>query len=363
MVGLVRILVALCLLLASAAALRAQAPPIGPLSPIPITDKTIAVGAKLYYDPRLSQAVNVNGVMTHTVSCASCHDPYQGYTQHTILAEGILGRTGQRNSPTTLNAVYSPLMFWDGRTRGMPTQSLLPIVNRLEMGNQTEGQVLQRLRQVGYEPWFRDAYGIQRNGTAITRETYGHALLSFQSTIVAGDTPALRRLKGDTKALSPDAEIGYGIFLRSNCMSCHKPPLFTDLQFHNNGAEFSSRGSPQDDGRAGLQNQNTGNNLRAFKTPQLIAISDTYPYMHNGRFTTLERVVQHYGGGGAKLQNGQTVRDSNTDLRVQRIRLNASQQQYLVKFLTEAFVPYDYPIYPRPSLPGIGTATTAVLSR
>lgn len=342
-----------CLLWLVLASLAAAAPPrLGPVSNIPITAETCSLGYKLFFDPRLSRPVNVNGQLVHTHSCATCHDPNHGFTDTNPVAIGINGLRGTRKTPSIINSVYSTLQFWDGRTVGMPTQALQPIVNPIEMGNGSEGEVLQRLRSVGYEPLFRKAYGVQRNNTAITRETYGHAMLSFQSTVISFDTPYERRRRGAIDTFSPEAEIGYGLFAQ-HCVVCHTPPLLTDLKFHNTGVEFASRtGPPQDIGRLGVNGVNQGSARGAFKTQGLALINERGPYMHNGRFRDIDRVLAHYAGGGAKLQNGLIMRDPNIDPLVARIRLSAFQVACLKKFFDEGLIPLDKPYYPRPTLPG-----------
>lgn len=329
---------------------------------IPVSPERVELGKKLVFDPRLSAPVNVNGQLLHTVSCATCHDPSKGWADHNPVAVGILGRTGTRNSPSLINAAFHPLQFHDGRTNGLDgtgpgalaSQCLLPIVNRLEMGDQTENQVLNRLRSVsGYNALFAQAYGPGQNGRSpIDRNRYGHAISSFISTLVSFNAPIDRRLAGDVSALSPAAEIGFGIFQKSNCMSCHAPPLFTDRQFHNNGMEFASKLQPTDRGRAGILTNNRNTSLeRAFKTPGLREVARTFPYGHNGAFPSLEAVVRHYNLGGAQVKNGVLTRDPRQDPLIRPLNLNSFQEACLVTFIREAFASSSYPFMYPPELP------------
>lgn len=322
----------------------AGAPPLRVPLNTPITPERIELGKKLFFDPRLS--------FDGTVSCSTCHDPNMGWADHNSVAVGVQGRTGTRNSPTIINAAYSTLMFHDGRTIGMPTQSLQPIVNRLEMGGQTESQVLRRIAAIpGYQALFIAAYGPQ-SLTSIQRmrNAYGHAIASFESTLVSFDAPVDKRLLG-LPALSPAAEVGFQIFAQSNCMSCHKPPLFTDLQFHNNGMEFASKTQTTDRGRAGVLRNGQAGTERAFKTATLREIHRTFPYSHTGAFTNLEAVVRHYNLGGATVKNGVMVRDRLQDPRVRPLNLTSAQESYLVTFLREAFASPNYPFMLPPRLP------------
>ena len=360
MKSLLRCLVAVVLCGVSAA--HAQIPQLPLPLGIPITTERVDLGKKLVFDPRLSAPVNVGGRLLHTVSCATCHDPSKGWADHNSLAIGVLGRVGTRNSPSLINAAYNPLMFHDGRTNGLDgtgpgalaSQCLLPIVNRLEMGDQTENQVLNRLRAVpGYNIAFTQAYGPGAGGRSpIDRNRYGHAIASFISTLVSFDAPIDRRLAGDTTALTPQAEIGFGIFLRSNCMNCHKPPLYTDRLFHNNGMEFASKLQPTDRGRAGIITNNRNTVLeRSFKTASLREVHRTFPYGHNGAFPDLESVVRHYNLGGAQVKGGVLVVDRLQDPLVRPLNLNSFQEACLVTFIREAFASPSYPFMYPPDLP------------
>lgn len=316
-------------------------PQIVPPLNLAVTPERVALGRKLFFDTRLS----ING----TVSCSTCHDPNMGWADHNKVAIGVNGRQGTRNSPTIINSVYSPLMFHDSRTVGQPSQALQPIVNFLEMGGQSEQQVLNRLRS---DPKsvaeFIVAYGPNGNASPIDRNRFGHAIACFESTIVSFGAPIDRRLAGDIQALTPEAEKGFGIFLKSRCIECHKPPLYTDFLHHNNGMEVAVRGTnPTDNGRADVL-INPGSepgSIRAFKTPTLREVHLTFPYGHHGEFPTLAHVVRHYNLGG---HNGLGQRDRFIDPRIQPLNLTVEQERSLVTFLREAFASPTYPYVTRP---------------
>lgn len=329
-----------------------MAPPVPAPSGIPVTSDRIELGRKLFFDPRLSAPVNVGGRLVHTVSCATCHDPDMGWADHNPLAVGVLGRTGTRNSPSIVNAAYHPLVFHDGRTVGTSDQSLQPLANRLEMGDQSESQAINRIRRIpGYVALFQLAYGPGRNGgSPVDRDRFAHAVAAFETTIISFDAPIDRRLAGDVDALTPAAEIGFGIFQAANCASCHKPPLFTDRAFHNNGMEFASRSRANDSGRFGVlpQNQRTNDTVRAFKTGGLREVSRSFPYAHNGAFPDLKSVVRHYNLGGRRFDG---FVDRFVDPRIRPLGLTEAQEDYLVIFLTEAMNSPSYPYVTRPALP------------
>lgn len=329
---------------------------------VPLSAERIELGRKLFYDPRLSRPERnqQTGQLEFRVACATCHDPNHGFSDGRPQAVGIRGQVGQFNTPTVLNP-FGRFMFWDGRTDGMPTQSLQPLVNPIEMGNGSEQEVLNRLRQVpGYVDLFNRAYGPRNNlNQAITRERFGHAMASFQSTLISSNAPVDRRIAGDLKALSPNAEKGYGLFLKLDCMSCHKYPSFTDFAFHNNGMEFAGKTRPTSDGlfttisgRRGFSQAERQRSIRAFKTPTLREIARTGPYNHAGTFTTLQRVLQHYNAGGAKLNEfGQPVTDGLKDPRIKPLGLSQSQLEDLESFLIEGMAGRSYPNVTRPVLP------------
>lgn len=329
---------------------------------VPLTAERVELGRKLFFDPRLSRPERnqQTGLLEHKIACATCHDPYQGYSDGRPQAVGIRGQIGQFNTPTILNP-FGRFMFWDGRTDGMPTQSLQPLVNPIEMGNGSEQEVLNRLRRIpGYVDLFNRAYGFRNNtNQAITRERFGHAMASFQSTIISSNAPVDRRMAGDLQALSPQAEKGYGLFVKLNCMACHKYPSFTDFAFHNNGMEFAGKFRPTSDGlfttingRAGFSAADRQRSVRAFKTPTLREIARTGPYNHAGTFSTLRRVLEHYNAGGAKLNEfGQVVADANRDPRIKPLHLTDAQLDALETFLVEGMAGKNYPKVIAPVLP------------
>lgn len=347
-----KLAIATAILLVASVAM-AQHPKLAPPLGVPVTAERIALGQKLFFDPRLSSDFQT--------SCSTCHDPAHGFADSNRVAVGSFGRLGTRNSPTIINASFSTLQFHDGRTVDQATQALQPLANRQEMGDQTEGQVLRRLRSIpGYVALFAAAYGVdRRQGTPVTREAFGHAIASFESTVVSFDAPIDRYLAGDATALSPEAQMGVALMQRAKCFECHKPPLFTDLAFHNNGMEFAGKRQANDNGRFDVIRNNRrlsdgqkSQAVRAFKTATLREIHRTAPYNHAGTFGDLRRVLAHYNAGGAKLdQFGQPVRDAFLDPRIKPLGLTDRQLDYLETFLVEGFTSPSYPLIERPVLP------------
>lgn len=298
---------------------RGQPPP-NPLGVQP-TAEMIALGRELFFDPILSA--------DNTVSCASCHDPAKGWADGLPKAVGIGGRTGTINTPSILNAAHDTLQFRNGRTVGIATQALLPLENRIEMGGPgNEAAAVRRLTGTPkYVRLFANAFG-----TAPTAQGLGLSIAAFETTITTTDTLANRRIAGQ-KALTPDAEIGFKIFVAANCMKCHSGPLFRDGVFHNNGSLVGfTRG---DQGRFAVTRLES--DRRKFKTPSLIGVARTAPYMHDGRFPTLRSVLVHYNRGG--------VYDGKVDRLTEILPLGLTKEQldYLEVFIREGFEPMEWP--------------------
>lgn len=329
------------------------APPqqVGPLG-IPPTAKQIELGRKLFFDRRLS--------LDGTVACATCHDPRRGWSDGLAVAVGIGNQAGTRNTPTIINSSYVSPVFWDGRVVDNVPQALLPLANPIEMGQQTEADVVTRLRLIpGYVSLFAEAFGIDpTTGQAVTGPSLARALAAFESTVVSFDAPIDRYLAGDRNALTPDAAVGFKIFEQANCTACHVPPLYTDNLMHNNGMEFAGKFQVTDQGRAGIFNRQQLTNvlrttppqdvIRAFKTPTLREIQRTGPYNHAGNFATLERVILHYNSGGRRFDG---YVDRYLDPRIRPLNLTDAQRKYLLVFLKEAFRSPTYPMITEPSLP------------
>src|SRR5216684_337431 len=197
----------------------------------PQTPEKIALGQKLFFDGRLS----VDG----TVACATCHDPQRAFTDGRPTSVGVLGRTGQRNSPTVLNALYNKTQFWDGRAKTLEDQAALPIVNSVEMG---QPDLEAAVRSLAAYPEYQQAF--QRVfGRAPTAPDLLRAIASYERTLVSFDSPFDRFNAGDKTAVSDAVKRGWDLFNgRARCNFCHavsetEPNLtnFTDDDFHNIG--------------------------------------------------------------------------------------------------------------------------------
>jgi cytochrome c peroxidase len=307
-------------------------------------DTRIALGRKLYFEPRLSK--------DGTVACATCHDVTRGFTDRRNTSEGIGEQIGQRNSPTTLNAAFFASQFWDGRAGMLEDQALLPIVNPIEMGQPNAAAVVAAIaNDVEYQKAFQAAYA-----RPVNYEDIGRAIASFERTLIFMDAPFDRFARGDVKAISTDARRGWELFNgKARCTACHQMsssnPIGTDNRFHNVGVsarhqDFEALATQglaalkKDSSKEALDKLALQTNLSelgrfvvsrnrsdigAFKTSQLRNVGVTAPYMHDGSMATLWDVMDHYNKGGEA--------NPYLDGGIEPLALNETEVAQVVAFL------------------------------
>lgn len=301
--------------LAAAAMMPPQSRPIGLLPPVPVpagnpqTPEKVALGAQLFFDPRLSA--------DDSISCATCHDPAMAWANHHATDVGIKGRVGPRNSGTILDSAYMKFQFWDGRARSLEEQALGPIHNPVEMG-ETLDHVVRKLEAI---PGYRDAF--QRVfGTGVTTDGMAKAIAAFERTVVSGPSAYDRHLQGEAAALSSAAQRGLVIFEgKGRCWLCHIGPTFSNQSFHNIGVGMS-RPNP-DVGREAVTKDPTDRGR--FKTPSLRNVALTWPYFHDGSAKALDDVIAFYDKGGEP--------NANLDPRVRPLGLTSAERNDLRAFL------------------------------
>lgn len=245
----------------------------------PITTAGFELGRKLFYDPRLSR--------DNTISCGSCHQQFASFVHagHSV-SHGIEDRLGTRNSPAIVNMAWSTHFFWDGGVHNLDLFPPSPIENHVEM-DESFSNVLNKLRQTSeYPALFKSAFGTEE----INSVRFLQAMSQFMNRLVSANSRYDKYVRNEGEQLTPSELDGLLLF-RAKCAACHSTDLFTDGSFHNNGinATFSDSGRY----RITLNYDDIGK----FKTPTLRNIAKTAPYMHNGQFTTLERVLEHYNSG------------------------------------------------------------------
>jgi cytochrome c peroxidase len=282
-----------------------------------LTPQRVALGRKLFFDKRLSR--------DNSVSCATCHDVTRGFTDQRAVSEGIGGQLGKRNAPTTLNVALLQTLFWDGRSPTLDHQARQPILNPVEMGMPDEATAMKAIRgDAEYQEAFKKAFGREMNF-----EDLGRAIGAFERTLVFMDSPFRRFLDGDEDAISADARAGWELFNgKGRCMTCHpmspSNPLGTDNRFHNVGvsarhqdfeglARKALKLLAEDPSEQKLDELAVATDLSelgrfmvthnrvdtgSFRTPLILNIGITPPYMHDGSLATLWDVMDHYNKGG-----------------------------------------------------------------
>jgi len=273
----------------------------------PLSRARVALGERLFFDPRLSA--------DRSVSCASCHLPAHAFSDTVDRSLGAYGHVSRRNAPSLLNAAYRRTYFWDGRAPSLEEQVLQPIQDSQEMDLSLD-ELERRMREHSADrKAFRHAFG-----ALPTRENVALALASYVRTLRSGAAPIDRFRNGDTTALGPQARRGYQLFIgKAGCTHCHLGPLLTDDDFHNTGVAAES----DDVGRFGVTRTETDRGR--FRTPSLRNVSRTAPYMHDGTIRTLQLVIEFYAAGGRPTPH--------LDPLVRPISLTADEKRSLIAFL------------------------------
>jgi len=254
----------------------------------PITKEKVELGRLLFFDKRLSA--------NNTIACASCHIPALAFTDGQPVSTGINSQQGGRSAPTAINRGFSTAQFWDGRAATLEDQSIGPFANLIEHGFASHDELIKKINSIkGYKKLFSDVYGKSK----LTKENVGRAIAAFQRTLISGNSPFDRfDYDGDQKAISESAKRGKNLFFdKARCNLCHMGTNFSDEKFHNIGIGWDDSDT-LDLGRYRVSKNEK--DLGAFKTPTLREITKTAPYMHDGRFATLEDVIKHYNKGGVK---------------------------------------------------------------
>jgi cytochrome c peroxidase len=224
----------------------------------PMTTEKVELGRRLFFDTRLS----ADG----TQSCASCHDPSRAFTDGRPVPIGVTGEPGRHNAMTLINVAYNSAQTWTADVADLEDQALRPMLGTdpIELGlSGHEAEVLARFSTE------------ELNGDEVSLLTITRALASYERTLISGDTPFDRFVRGDKRAMTDAAQRGFALFESLGCAQCHT------------GFTLSSVfGEPR--------TFNTGVGNGKFKAPTLRNITKTAPYFHDGSATTLDEVIDHY---------------------------------------------------------------------
>lgn len=251
-------------------------------SKLSMTEDEFQLGRHLFYDPILSK--------DNTISCASCHLQATGFTHvDHDLSHGIEGRIGTRNSLSIMNLAWNSSFMWDGGVNHLEVQALAPISSAKEMDESLEHVVEKLNASKKYNSLFYKVH----NDSLITGQKTLLALTQFVVMLNSYNSKYDKYIRKEIGGEFTEQEKnGLNIF-RNNCASCHKEPLFNSNDFKNNGLAVDA--TLNDYGR--MMITKSANDSLKFKVPTLRNIQFTQPYMHDGRFETIQEVITHYTSG------------------------------------------------------------------
>ncbi|MEO9258064.1 MAG: cytochrome c peroxidase [Crocinitomicaceae bacterium] len=262
----------------------------------PMTKEGVELGRYLFYEKRLSS--------DNSISCATCHSPANAFSDPNAVSKGVNGTLGNRNAMALINLGWNQFFFWDGRAKTLEQQILQPVQNPVEMHESWPNAVIKLTADAEYQNRFAHAFPLEAGIDSIQASK---AIAQFLRTMISAESKFdIIYKKINSLPLTPSEQniyqtsvtneelAGYDLFKSLNgadCFHCHNGPLMKIIGFSNNGldATFTDHGrmdvtaNPSDDGK--------------FKIPTLRNIEYSAPYMHDGRFATLDDVIEHYSSG------------------------------------------------------------------
>lgn len=298
-----------------------------------ITDAGATLGRVLFYDKILS--------IDNSVSCGSCHRQDIGFADGERLSLGFDNELTDRNAPPISNLYDDNLLFWDGRSTSINDLVLRPIRNHKEMGMENMEFLVAKIKAAPYyDELFTKAYG----NNNVTSDRIADAMTQFVKSMIGCDSP-MDRFNANNTPLSIMAQEGMNIFFgKATCSNCHSGPDFNDrggFFFDSNFAGGEFFGWSQDIADIGLDKDYSDVGMGVFdqtlvgvfKIPSLRNIALTAPYMHDGRFATLEEVVNHYDNGIQRSPNLDDIFKSWDTGETIKLGLNDHEKSALVAFL------------------------------
>lgn len=285
------------------------------LSNNPLTEKGFELGKKLFYDGRLAS----DGL----VSCGFCHIQEDAFTHHGhTVSHGVNNNVGTRNAPPIQNLAFQTAFMWDGATTHLDLQSIIPFTSPIEMNGNFSDAIIMMKGDATYRKLFKQAF----SDGEINSENMLKALGQFMVMVTSSNSKFDKYRRNEPGGtLSANELEGYEIF-NDKCASCHATDIFTDNSYRNNGLPVNP--AVNDIGRYRVTELEQ--DLYKFKVPSLRNIEKTAPYMHDGRFFTLDAVLNHYSSG---VVNSSTLDASLNNSGALGIPLSTSEKSKLIAFL------------------------------
>ncbi|WP_083227761.1 cytochrome-c peroxidase [Mucilaginibacter sp. PPCGB 2223] len=291
----------------------------------PTTKQGVYLGRMLFYEPRLSA--------NNTISCGNCHQQQFAFTDNRPFSAGADGVETTRNSMSLANLLWARKFFWDGRAASLEEQAAIPLTNPHEMGQSLATSAKKLSTEPQYPPLFKAVYG----DDTITGERICKAIAQFERTLISANSrydqylrkayqPTAGELKGmELFNTGPQPEKG---IRGANCAHCHGGVKTYLELFHNNGLDSI----PKDNGIGALTGL-PGDRGR-FKVPTLRNIALTAPYMHDGRFKTLDEVLDHYSDHVVQSESLSTVfRGESNEVGGKTLKLSPQEKKEIIAFL------------------------------
>ena len=280
-----------------------------------LTEEGFQLGRKLFYDGNLSK--------DGQVSCGSCHQPFAAFSNYDHdFSHGVNNTFSSRNAPSLANVAWMNELHWDGAINHLEVQPLAPITDPNEMGENLDSVLLKLQKDTSYIRMFKAAFG----DPMINSQRMLKAIAQFVGSMVSSNSKYDKVMRGEATFKGYELN-GYNTF-KTHCASCHKEPLFTDNSFRNNGMPLNKK---KDMGRFSV----TGikEDSLKFKVPTLRNVQVSFPYMHDGHFFSLYKVMDHYING---IDTTQKLLDPAFRKKINMSNKEKSELIYFLYTLTDS---------------------------
>jgi len=321
-------------------------PPVSVPDDNPMTVEKVELGRHLFYDTRLS--------LDGTFSCASCHGQELAFTDGKGRGVGVTGDVHPRGAMSLANVAYASTLNWaNPLEKTLEHQALTPMFGEdpIELGLAGREHLLIASFEEDHDAFVRFERAFPDEARSVSIRTITQGLASFQRTMISGNSPYDRYLRGDRTALSESARRGSDLFFSEEleCFHCHggfnfsasiahEGLVFSENAFHSNGLyNIAGAGDYPESNQGLFAFTNRPEDRGRFKAPTLRNIAVTAPYMHDGSLETLDAVIDHYAAGGRLIEDGPYAGDGrlhpNKSAFINGFELNAQERVDLKSFL------------------------------